>query len=76
MTRNKEAILSEKDLSCHFGQTCLVGYSEPIDPSKFESFEDFMAFIQKHWDAEWKRVYSAKLSGTQIVDPLENLVVY
>ena len=63
MTRNKEAILSEKDLSCHFGQTCLVGYAEPIDPSGFASFEEFMAAVQKAWAAEWRRVYSAQLSG-------------
>lgn len=63
MTRNKEAVLSEKDLSCHLGQTCLVGYSDPIDPSKYSTFEEFMAFVQSAWDAQWKRVYSADLSG-------------
>lgn len=63
MTRNKEAILSEKDLSCHLGQTCLVGYAKPIDPSQFSSFEEFVASVQTAWDAEWKRVYTADLSG-------------
>lgn len=32
MTANKEAVLSEKELSAHFGQTLLVGYSETIHP--------------------------------------------
>lgn len=81
MTRNKEAVLSEKDLSCHLGQTCLVGYSEPIDPSSFASFEEFMAGIQSEWDTQWKRVYSAKLSGnsqgkalhTHIITPISLL---
>lgn len=63
MTRNKEAVLSEKDLSCHLGQTCLVGYADPIDPSQQDSFEGFMTAVQKAWDAEWTRVYSAPLSG-------------
>jgi hypothetical protein len=62
ITRNKEAVLSEKDMRCSLGQTCLVGYAEAIDPSKFASFEDFLAAVQKAWDSEWKRVYSANLS--------------
>ena len=32
MTANKEAVISEKDMSAHFGQTLLVGYSEAIHP--------------------------------------------
>jgi len=63
MTRNKEAVLSEKDMRCNLGQTCLVGYAQPIDPSKFASFEEFLAAVQKSWDDEWGRVYSADLSG-------------
>lgn len=62
MTRNKEAVLSEKDMRCNLGQTCLVGYAQPIDPSKFASFEEFLAAVQKSWDDEWGRVYSADLS--------------
>ncbi len=63
ITRNKEAVLSEKDMRCSLGQTCLVGYAEAIDPLKFASFDDFLAAVQKAWDSEWKRVYSANLSG-------------
>ena len=32
ITANKEAVISEKDMSAHFGQTLVVGYSEVIDP--------------------------------------------
>ncbi len=32
ITANKEAVISEKHMSAHFGQTLLVGYSEVIDP--------------------------------------------
>ena len=63
MTRNKEAVLSEKDMRCNLGQTCLVGYAEHINPSKFASFDDFMTAVQTSWDREWKRVYSAEWSG-------------
>ena len=66
ITRNKEAVLSEKDLSCHLGQTCLVGYSEPMDPASYSSFEEFMAAVQIEWDRMWKWVYSAKLSGMPV----------
>ena len=63
ITRNKEAVLSEKDMRCNLGQTCLVGYAEHINPTKFASFDNFMAAVQSSWDREWKRVYSAKWSG-------------
>lgn len=59
MTANKEAVLSEKDLSSHLGQSVLVCYAEPIHPSDFGSFENFMAAVQESWDKEWQRVYSA-----------------
>ena len=62
MTANKEAVLSEKDLRCHFGQTVLVGYAEPIHPTECPSFEVFMDRVQKAWDAEWQRIYSADWS--------------
>ena len=32
ITANKEAVISEKDMSAHFGQTLVVGYSEVIHP--------------------------------------------
>ena len=32
ITANKEAVISEKDMSAHFGQTLVVGYSEVINP--------------------------------------------
>lgn len=32
ITAGKEAVISEKDMSAHFGQTLLVGYSEMLHP--------------------------------------------
>ena len=63
MTANKEAVLSEKTFRAHFGQTVVVGYSEAIQSSSFDSFDAFAGEVQKQWDAQWKRVMSAKREG-------------
>lgn len=64
MTVNKEAVLSEKQLSAHFGQTILVAYSEPLSPEGHDSPESFFAAVQREWDAQWQRAYSAEYAGT------------
>ncbi|KAK9849391.1 hypothetical protein WJX84_009763 [Apatococcus fuscideae] len=61
MSSNKEAVLSEKKQSAHFGQKILVGYSDVIQTKDFASFEDMLAALQRAWDAQWLRVYSARL---------------
>eukprot|EP00887_Chlorella_sp_A99_P006361 scaffold3.g6361.t1 len=63
ISANKEAVMDEKALSAHFGQTVVVGFSEVIDPADFGSFEDFMAKVQSTWDAEWERVLAADPAG-------------
>ena len=63
MTANKEAVLSEKTFRAHFGQTVVVGYSEAIHSSSFDSFDAFAGELQKQWDAQWERVMSAKREG-------------
>ena len=63
MSANKEAVISEKDLSCRFGQEVLVGYAEPMHSSKFDTFEAFVDAVQVEWDAQWKRIYSSDFSG-------------
>lgn len=63
MSANKEAVISEKELSCKFGQEVLVGYSEAMHPSSYPSFDAFVAAVQKEWDAQWSRVYSADWSS-------------
>ena len=70
MTANKEAVLSEKDLRCHLGQTVLVGYSEPIFSAEYPTFEAFLAQVQKSWDAQWQRINSADWSSA-----LPNLLI-
>ena len=63
MSANKEAVISEKDLSCRFGQEVLVGYAEPISSSNFDTFDAFVENVQREWDAQWKRVYGADFSS-------------
>mmetsp|Transcript_16631 Transcript_16631/g.49747 ORF Transcript_16631/g.49747 Transcript_16631/m.49747 type:complete len:398 (-) Transcript_16631:469-1662(-) len=58
ITAGKEAVISEKDMSAHFGQTLLVGYSEMLHPKDYETPEAFFEAIQKSWSAEWQRVYT------------------
>ena len=67
MSANKEAVISEKELSCRFGQEVLVGYAEPIHSSRFDTFEVFLDAVQSEWDAQWKRIYSADFSGKTTV---------
>lgn len=59
MSANKEAVISEKELSCKFGQEVLVGYSEAMHPDSYPTFDAFTAAVQKEWDAQWSRVFSA-----------------
>ena len=68
ITYNKEAVLSEKQMSAHFGQTILVGYSRLLDPANFSEPQAFFDEVQRVWDAEWQRVYSADWSGTVCID--------
>lgn len=63
MSANKEAVISEKELSCKFGQEVLVGYSEAMHPSSYPTFDGFVAAVQKEWDIQWSRVYSADWSS-------------
>lgn len=74
ISANKEAVMDEKALSAHFGQTVVVGFSEVIDPADFGSFEDFMAKVQSTWDAEWERVLAADpADGKPLPSPAHNL---
>ena len=63
MSANKESVMSEKAMTAGFGQTIVVGYSEPIHSRQFPTFDDFASRVQREWDYQWKRVYSSKLEG-------------
>lgn len=55
--------MSEKRMTAGFGQTIVVGYSEPVHSSQHPTFDQFAAKVQEEWDQQWKRVYSARLQG-------------
>lgn len=63
ISANKEAVVSEKRMTAGFGQTIVVGYSEPVHSSQYPTFDRFAGKVQQEWDQQWKRVYSARLEG-------------
>ena len=63
ISANKEAVMSEKRMTAGFGQTIVVGYSEPVHSSQFSTLDQFAARVQQEWDQQWHRVYSARLEG-------------
>ena len=67
MSANKESVMSEKAMTAGFGQTVVVGYSEPIHSRQFPSFDEFANKVQAEWDRQWKRVYSSTPEGTSPV---------
>ena len=78
MSANKEAVMSEKALTAGFGQTIVVGYSEPVHSSQYPTFDDFAGKVQKEWDHQWQRVYSSQPEGTSCPSSIifiENIVV-
>lgn len=63
MSANKESVMSEKAMRAGFGQTIVVGYSEPVHSSQFPTFDDFANKVQREWDHQWQRVYSSQPEG-------------
>ena len=63
MSANKESVMSEKAMRAGFGQTIVVGYSEPVHSSQFPTFDDFASKVQREWDHQWQRVYSSQPEG-------------
>lgn len=55
--------MSEKAMRAGFGQTIVVGYSEPVHSSQFPTFDDFASKVQREWDQQWQRVYSSQPEG-------------
>ncbi|KAL6766250.1 LPAAT2 [Auxenochlorella protothecoides x Auxenochlorella symbiontica] len=60
---NKEAVLSEKHSTARFGQTIWAGYSEPMFPEEYETFDKFMDKVQATWNEEWNTVFGTKPEG-------------
>lgn len=71
MSANKEAVISEKDLSVGFGCTIITSYSEVIHSGNYNDFDSFFKKLQSVWDAKWKEVFSAEPQGTSRVDIID-----
>ncbi|KAK9832508.1 hypothetical protein WJX81_003456 [Elliptochloris bilobata] len=65
MSANKEAVISEKEMRCGFGQRVLVGYSEVIRSTDFKKVAAFTEAVQAEWDRQWHRVYTADWSTAE-----------
>jgi hypothetical protein len=65
MSANKEAVLSEKELSVGFGCTVVTSYSALIAPTDHAAFEGFMGAVQAAWDREWLDTMSAEAEGAR-----------
>ncbi|GAB4821613.1 hypothetical protein N2152v2_008659 [Parachlorella kessleri] len=63
MSANKEEVLSEKDDMARWGQTVVASCSEPLDPAKFPSSQEFAGAVQEAWETEWARVTTTPLAG-------------
>jgi hypothetical protein len=63
MSAHKEHAMDEKRCHFRFGSTCVTGFSEPIQTSSFDSFDDFFAHLQTAWDKLWLQVFSADPAG-------------
>ncbi|GMH32556.1 hypothetical protein BSKO_00390 [Bryopsis sp. KO-2023] len=68
MTKNKESVICEKNLTIGFGKKLVVGYSDVIDPAEFDDFEIFAKKVQIVWDNMWATVHAAEISE---LPPLE-----
>ena len=63
MSANKEAVISEKEMRCGFGQRVLVGYSEVIRSAEYDTVAAFTEAVQAEWDRQWHRIYTADWSS-------------
>ena len=63
MSANKEAVISEKEVRCGFGQRVLVGYSDVIRSADFATVAAFTEAVQAEWDRQWRRIYTADWSS-------------
>ena len=66
MSANKEAVISEKEMRCGFGQRVLVGYSEVIRSADFDTVAAFTEAVQAEWDRQWQRIYTADWSSARM----------
>lgn len=69
ITRGKERLLSEKQLRVGFEIPLVCGFSEVLDPTEFESFDDFWGRFEELWGKMWETVHEADAKGLPHYQP-------
>jgi len=69
ITRGKEEVCNEKKLTIRKNQSLITSCSEPIDPTKFETFEAFVASVRKIFTDTWNDAYSTKEEDAAAYEP-------
>lgn len=62
MSSGKEAVLAEKAGAMRVGRPIVIGYSDPLHPASYASFDDFVAGVAAAWAVQWDRVAAASPS--------------
>eukprot|EP00924_Labyrinthula_sp_SR-Ha-C_P004887 snap_masked-scaffold_1-processed-gene-15.12-mRNA-1 protein AED:0.12 eAED:0.12 QI:0/-1/0/1/-1/1/1/0/293 len=66
ITKNKEHVVNEKNVEINFGKTCVVNFSEVIDSTQFETFQEFREEIEKKFGSEWDKVYNSNVEAKDL----------
>lgn len=67
ISRGKEDVLNEKIFQLGFNQTITYMVGEPIIPSQYNTFDDFIDKVKHEWHTLWNIVYCS-LDHTEIKD--------
>ena len=65
ISRGKEDVMNEKTFQLNFNQTITYMIGDPIIPSQYNTFDDFIDKIKHEWHTLWNIVY---LNPTEIKD--------
>lgn len=66
VSKGKEAILNEFTRTSRTTRDIFVFYGQPIMPSQYNTFDDFLKEIQTSWDHGWKSINSISESSRGI----------
>lgn len=68
VTDGKEAVISEKHMSAHFGQTLLVGYSDVIRSAVRPAFSTYLFNSSVNRANTWLRQSGLQCTGRLLLD--------
>ena len=69
MTKGKELVMSEKQMSVGFNPQLPLGFSELINTKDFDDFDSFFARIEQVWEQTWRDVHEADVSALTDIVP-------